>query len=191
MTPRAEPSRRKAPWLAAAVASGALVLGSPQLMGFLSRWEGENELTVYADKLAGGLPTVCKGLTRHVTSTPIVVGERWTAEKCAREERAAVERVQLELAPCFLHQPSQAVFDAATSHAWNLGAPATCGSGAMEAFNRGDWTAGCRRLSRGDDGKIVWSFTSHIDTKTGQKVLTFVQGLANRRGAETQLCLQP
>lgn len=191
MTPRAEPSRRKAPWLAAAVASGALVLGSPQLMGFLSRWEGENELTVYADKLAGGLPTVCKGLTRHVTSTPIVVGERWTAEKCAREERAAVERVQLELAPCFLHQPSQAVFDAATSHAWNLGAPATCGSGAMEAFNRGDWTAGCRRLSRGDDGKIVWSFTSHIDPKTGQKVLTFVQGLANRRGAETQLCLQP
>lgn len=191
MAQRAEQRSRKAPWLAAAVASGALVLGSPQLMGFLGRWEGENQLTVYADKLAGGLPTVCKGLTRHVTSTPIIVGERWTAEKCAREERAAVERVQLQLAPCFLLQPTQTVFDAATSHAWNLGAPATCGSGAMQAFNRGDWATGCRRLSRGDDGKVVWSFTSSIDPKTGQKVLTFVQGLANRRGAETQLCLQP
>lgn len=184
------PARRKAPWLAAAVASGSIVLGSPALMDFLGRWEGKNQLVVYADPLAGGLPTVCKGLTRHVTSTPIVVGERWSPEKCDREERAAVEKVQLELAPCFVSKPPQTVFDAATSHAWNLGAPATCGSGAMAAFNEGDYERGCRRLSRGDDGKIVWSFTSHIDKATGKKVLTFVQGLGNRRADETKLCLK-
>lgn len=166
---------------------GALVLGGAGLMAFLGDWEGEGQYTVYADKLAGGLPTVCEGLTKHVTSTPIIVGERWSRAKCDAEVKAAVERVQLQVAACFKVLPPQPVFDAASSHAWNLGAPATCGSGAMAAFNRGDWATGCRRLSRGDDGSIVWSFTSRM--VDGRKVFTFVQGLANRRAAETAMCL--
>lgn len=187
--PRAA-GRRNAHWLAAATATGAIVLANPDLMAFLSKWEEgpKRQLVVYPDKLAGGLPTVCMGLTRHVTSTPIIVGERWTEEQCQREERAAVEKVQLQLAPCFLIQPGQAVFDMATSHAWNLGAAATCGSGAMAAWNRGAWDLGCQRISRGDDGRMVWSFTSHIDPKTGLKVFTFRQGLANRRADETARC---
>lgn len=168
--------------------AGSLILVSGSFMAFLGSWEGENELVVYADKLAGGLPTVCRGLTRHVTSTPIIVGERWTPEKCEHEEAVAAEKVQLQVAACFKVLPPQMVFEAASSHAWNLGAPATCGSKAMEAFNRRDWALGCRRLSRGDDGKVVWSFTSHIGPD-GKKVLTFVKGLANRRAAETGLCL--
>jgi len=32
---------------------------------------------VYADKLAGGLPTVCKGITKWASPYPVVVGERW------------------------------------------------------------------------------------------------------------------
>lgn len=166
---------------------GALVLGGAGLLGFLGNWEGAGEYTVYADKLAGGVPTVCEGLTKHVTSTPIIVGEKWSRAKCDAEVGAAVARVQLQLAGCFKILPPQRVFDAASSHAWNLGAPATCGSGAMAAFNRGEWDRGCRRLSRGDDGTIVWSFTSRM--VDGKKVFTFVQGLANRRAAETDLCL--
>ena len=69
---------------------GSLVLGSAALLGFLGQWEGQGQHVVYADKLAGGLPTVCKGLTRHVTTTPIIVGQRWSAEKCQREETAAL-----------------------------------------------------------------------------------------------------
>ena len=169
---------------------GSLVLGSAALLGFLGQWEGQGQHVVYADKLAGGLPTVCKGLTRHVTTTPIIVGQRWSAEKCQREETAALQRVQTALAQCFKVLPPQYVFDAASSHAWNFGHPSTCASLAMQSFNRQDWDTGCRRLSMSDAGRPVWSFTSHINPKTGIKTYTIIQGLANRRHAETSFCRQ-
>jgi len=175
-------------WVAAL--GGAVTLLSPALIDHLQRWEsGKGRvLTVYADKLAGGLPTVCNGLTRHVTATPIRVGDRWTEEQCIAEEAAAIERVQRALLPCFKRLPPPSVLDMASSHAWNLGAASTCTSGAMQAWNRGEWQHGCQRISRGDDGRLVWSFTSHIDPRTGEKVYTFVQGLANRRADETVKC---
>ena len=169
---------------------GSLVLGSAALLGFLGQWEGQGQHVVYADKLAGGLPTVCKGLTRHVTTTPIIVGQRWSAEKCQREETAALQRVQTALAQCFKVLPPQYVFDAASSHAWNFGHPSTCNSLAMASFNQGDWDTGCRRLSMSDAGRPVWSFTSHTNPKTGAKTYTFIQGLANRRQDETSFCRQ-
>ena len=58
----------------------------------------------------------------------------------------------------------------------------------MQSFNRQDWDTGCRRLSMSDAGRPVWSFTSHINPKTGIKTYTFIQGLANRRQAETSFC---
>ncbi len=170
--------------------AGSLVLASTALVGFLGQWEGQGQFVVYADKLAGGLPTVCKGLTRHVTTTPIIVGQRWSAEKCEREELAALQRVQTALAQCFKVLPPQYVFDAASSHAWNFGHPSTCASLAMQSFNRQDWDTGCRRLSLSDEGRPVWSFTTRTDPKTGEKIVTFVQGLANRRKAETSFCRQ-
>lgn len=178
----------KVVWVAAL--GGFVTLLSPTLMDHLQKWESgpERVLIVYADQLAGGLPTVCNGLTRHVTRTPIVVGERWTEEKCAVEEANALERVQRDLLACFKRLPPPSVLDMASSHAWNLSASATCGSGAMSAWNRGEWERGCQRISRGDDGRMVWSFTSRIDPATGRKVFTFVQGLANRRADETTKC---
>ena len=161
------------------VGGASLVAGSAALMTFLHQWEGR-EYVVYADKLANGIPTVCKGITRHVTDTPIVVGERWSAEKCDREEQAALIKVQGQLAPCFKIAPPEAVFDSATSMAWNVGAPSVCRSGAMQAWNQGDWALGCRRISRSDGGQLVWSFAAG----------KFVQGLANRRAAETNWCLR-
>ena len=86
--------------------------------------------------------------------------------------------------------PPQSVFDAATSHAWNNGTAATCGSLAMQAWNAGNWELGCRRLAFSDGGSRVWSYV-----KTGKMLpngrpeYRFVQGLANRRDAEYQLCL--
>lgn len=167
---------------------GSLVLSSAALLGFLGTWEGAEQHMVYADKLAAGLPTVCKGLTRHVTSTPIIVGQRWSSDKCQHEETAALQRVQTALAQCFKVMPPQYVFDAASSHAWNFGHTSTCTSLAMSSFNQGDWATGCRRLSMSDAGRPVWSFTSRTDPKTGAKVYTFIQGLANRRQAETSFC---
>lgn len=174
------------------VAGATLVAGSPYLMGFLQKWESGKArvLVVYADALAGGLPTVCNGLTRHVTSTPIIVGERWTNEKCEDEERAAVVAVQQRLALCFRRPPPQMVFDMATSHAWNLGPGATCGSGAMQAWNRGEWARGCQRIARGDDGQLVWSFVRDGKNADGSPRFKFVKGLANRRADEAATCFQ-
>lgn len=178
----------KVVWVAAL--GGFVTLLSPDLVAHLQKWESgpQRALIVYADKLAGGLPTVCNGLTRHVTRTPIVVGERWAPEKCVVEEANALERVQRDLLACFKRLPPPSVLDMGSSHAWNFGAQATCGSGAMAAWNRGEWEHGCQRISHGDDGRMVWSFTSHIDPATGKKVFTFVQGLANRRADEATKC---
>lgn len=170
----------------AKIAAWGLVLCSPILYAFLGKWEGDSQYVVYADKLAGGLPTVCRGLTRHVTDTPIIVGERWTAEKCEREERAAIIKVQHEVAACFNRHPPQSVFDAASEHAWNFGSGATCGSAAMKAWNRGEWALGCRRMEFGDDGRRVWSYV-----KDGNGGYRFVQGLANRREAARAMCMKP
>lgn len=171
-----------------------LLLGTVAVAAFIGIWEGgkdrDGSSVAYADKLAGGLPTVCAGLTRHITSTPIVVGERWSAEKCLAEEQKAITTVQLRLEQCFNRMPPQSVFDAATSHAWNNGTSATCGSLAMQAWNAGNWDLGCRRLAFSDSGSRVWSYV-----KTGKMLpngkpeYRFVQGLANRRDAEYQLCL--
>lgn len=172
---------------------GTLVLGALASWGLIDRWEsgGQVHLTVYADRLAGGLPTVCSGLTRHVTSTPIIVGERWTLEKCGREESAALERVQQGLLRCFRRVPPQSVFDAATSHAWNVGVPNTCGSAAMRAWNEGNWRLGCERIAHSDAGRPVWSSvrTGRI-LPNGQPEFRFVQGLYNRRLDEVRACMK-
>lgn len=172
-----------------------LLLGTVAVAAFIGMWEGgktgDGSSVVYADRLARGLPTVCGGLTRHITTTPIVVGERWSAEKCLAEERKAIATVQLQLEKCFHSMPPQSVFDAATSHAWNNGVSATCGSSAMTAWNAGDWMLGCRRLAVSDGGRRIWSYV-----KTGRKLpdgkpeYRFVQGLANRRDAERKMCAE-
>lgn len=166
------------PKVIAAIVAAGLTVASPSLYDFLGRWEGKSEYVVYADKLAGGLPTVCRGLTRHVTDTPIVVGQRWTPEKCRAEEEAAITLVQTQLFPCFVETPPQWVFDAASSHAWNFGAGRTCASAAMRAWKAGDWVLGCRRLRFGDDGRDVWVFAGGNRTP----------GLVNRRDAERLMC---
>lgn len=170
------------------VAGAALQPASPWILDYLERWEsgGNRVLVAYADTLAGGLPTVCNGLTRWVTDTPIVVGAYWPAEKCEAEEAAAVARVQQRLASCFQRTPTQRVFDVATSHAWNFGVGATCGSQAMVAWNAGQWALGCQRLSKSDAGKPVWSYA--CTTLDRERRCTFVRGLAARRADESAQC---
>ena len=171
-----------------------LVLGSVALFAFLAAWEGgkagSGSSVVYADKLANNIPTVCNGLTRHVTKTPIIVGETWSAEKCALEERRAVIDMQTKLETCFARIPPQSVFDMASSHAWNFGWGATCGSQAMKAWNAGDWNLGCRRLAYSDGGNPVWSYVSTGRVVDGKPEKKFVRGLANRRQAEFKECVK-
>lgn len=168
-------------------AGGTLLVASNVLEDTLARWE-RRVLVVYPDKLARDLPTVCKGLTKHITNTPIRIGERWTIERCIEEERRAITKLQTSLIQCFDIAPPQHVFDAATSHAWNNGMPATCGSAAMKAWNRGDWMLGCRRMAFSDAGRPVWSYVWTGRMIGGRKEMRFVQGLQNRRQAERAMC---
>lgn len=177
------------------VAAGiaGLVLASAGMLAFINGWEdgGKPQSVVYADRLAGGLPTACGGLTKHITTTPIIVGESWSAEKCEREQGAAIAKLQRQLLRCFTSAPPQSVFDAATSHAWNVGVGSTCNSGAMAAWNKNQWGLGCQRLAVSDSGRPVWSYV-----RTGRKLangkpeMRFVQGLANRRAAEWKFCME-
>lgn len=183
-TPSPTPSKRFGPKVA---------LGTAALVAFLSVWEGgkdaDGSSRVYADSLAGNIPTVCNGLTKQVTDTPIVVGEVWPAEKCVAEEQRAIVSMQRTLETCFTVQPPQSVFDMASSHAWNFGPSATCGSLAMQAWKRGEWALGCKRLAYSDEGTPVWSYVKTGRTVDGKPEKKLVRGLANRRNAEFQNCV--
>ncbi|MGZ9981567.1 lysozyme [Bordetella bronchiseptica] len=164
---------------AALVASGALALFSPALQSFLERWEGGRQNTVYADKLAGGLPTVCKGITKYTSPDPLVVGDYWSPERCAEVERLVVTKGQLSLADCVNVSINQPIFDALSSHSHNFGVPRTCASRAVGLINAGRMAEGCDALAHAPDGTPVWSYANG----------KFVRGLYNRRRAERGLCL--
>ena len=167
----------------ALVSSGSLMLFSPGLQEHLGRWEGNGIQIVYADRLAEGLPTVCKGITPHTSPIPLRLGDRWTAQQCLDAERWVVSRDQTALARCIEVSVTQPVFDALSSHAHNFGVGSTCASRAVKLINAGDIPAGCDALAHAPDGTPVWSYVSRGARKE------FVRGLYNRRLAERALCL--
>lgn len=168
------------------IAAGVLVLGSGALTAFLGTWEGNGQNVVYADNLARGLPTVCKGITKHTSPVPVVVGEYWSDARCAEIEQMVVQKGQLTLADCLTNQAiSQNTFDALSSHAHNLGTANTCASRAVGLINAGRIADGCRALAWALDGKPVWTYVTDAQ---GRKV--FVPGLYNRRRAEAAMCAE-
>lgn len=165
------------------VAGATLVAASPWLIKFIPSWERDHKAptTVYADKLAGGLPTVCSGITKHVATVPVIVGEVWSEEKCAEQEAQAITKIQVTLARCFTRPVPQSVFDSATSHAWNFGVSKTCASESMKQWNYGDIRLGCSLLAYQYDEKTPnWSYAGGV----------FYRGLHNRRIAERDNCVK-
>ncbi|GFM86104.1 phage lysozyme [Pseudomonas cichorii] len=164
------------------IAAGVLILGSGVLTGFLGKWEGEGQNVVYADKLARGLPTVCKGITRYTSPYPVIVDDYWSDARCAEVEALVIEKGQLSLADCLTNQAiGQNTFDALSSHAHNFGTPTTCASRAVGLINAGRIAEGCKALAWAPDGKTpVWAYAGN----------TFIRGLHYRRLAEMELCLK-
>jgi len=169
------------------IATGAIALVSASLLGFLGQWEGEGQNVVYADQLARGLPTVCKGITRHTSPYPVVIGDYWSDARCDQVEQLVIENNQLQLADCITNQHvGQNTFDALSSHAHNFGVPTTCASRAVGLINAGRIADGCQALAWAPDGKTpVWAFVT--DAQGGKQ---FVRGLHARRLAEASLCAQ-
>jgi GH24 family phage-related lysozyme (muramidase) len=169
------------------IAAGGIALCSSTLVLFLGTWEGNGQNTVYADKLAQGLPTVCKGITRHTSPYPVVVGDYWSDARCNEVEQLVIRKGQLQLADCITNQQvGQNTFDALSSHGHNFGTPSTCASRAMGLINAGRIKDGCKALAWAPDSKTpVWAF---ITTAQGKKV--FIPGLHARRLAEAALCAE-
>lgn len=179
--------------MAIAVATGGVTLVSVPLMRHISVAEdGGKRRPVYADQLAGGLPTACLGITKHVSPYPVVVGEVWSEAKCMEVGARVVRRQQLALADCLDVVVPQPVFDALTSHAHNFGVPATCVSRAVGLINAGRLADGCDAIAHAPDGKTpVWSYvrTGKV-LPDGKHELRYVQGLYNRRLVERAMCLR-
>ena len=167
------------------IATGAIALASATLMAFLGTWEGDGQNIVYPDKLAGGLPTVCKGITRYTSPSPVIVGDYWSDARCTEVEGLVVRKGQLQLADCLSNEAIvQNTFDALSSHAHNVGTANTCASRAVGLINVGRIAEGCKALAWAPDGRTpVWSYVTNAQ---GKKV--FVPGLHNRRRAEAGLC---
>lgn len=177
-------NKKGAATAAAAVAAGMLSLYSPDFDKGLSRWEGEGQNTVYADRLAHGLPTVCRGLTKHtVKDMPIIVGDYWSEEKCAEVEAEVTKGGQMEVASCLPFDTPQSVFDAFSLFGHNVGSPNVCASRAAREAWAGDWMASCRAIAYAEDGRPVWS---SVKQKDG--TYKFIQGVHNRRVWESNLC---
>ncbi|MGF6490554.1 lysozyme [Pseudomonas frederiksbergensis] len=169
------------------ITAGAIALCSSGLLAFLGTWEGNGQNVVYADRLARGLPTVCKGITRHTSPYPVVIGDYWSDARCDQVEQLVIEKGQLQLADCITNQQvGQNTFDALSSHAHSFGVPSTCASRAVGLINAGRIADGCKAIAWAPDGKTpVWAFVTDAQ---GRK--QFVRGLHARRLAEAELCAQ-
>lgn len=149
--------------------SGGILVAGLAALAFVSGWEGD-EKVAYADKLAGGLPTVCNG---H-TGPDVRVGDVWSKERCDAILVTNLEKHGLGLLACVQVPINQNTYDALASWTFNVGVSAACGSTLVKLLNMGNLTGACGQLLR-------WNRASGVE----------VRGLTNRRKAERELCLKP
>lgn len=151
-------------------------LTGPLATSTLDRVEG-NVLHVYADNIAGGVPTYCAGRTDW--SAP--VGTKLTSDDCKAVNKTTLLEFGYAVLGCttWAHlTPTRLV--ALTIFAINVGKDGACGSQAVKNINAGNIVEGCNLLARTPSGAPNWSFSNGV----------YVQGLQNRRQAERSLCLE-
>ena len=149
-------------------------LTSPLAYATLERWEG-NVLQVYADHLAGGLPTYCAGRTDPAA----IVGTRLTGDQCQQVNKATLLEYGYAVLGCVSwEQLTTRRLVALTIFAINVGQQGACGSQAVRQINAGNVLAGCDLIARTPSGAPNWSTAGGV----------YLQGLQNRRQAERVLC---
>jgi len=149
-------------------------LTSPLAYSTLERVEG-NVLQVYADNLAGGLPTFCAGRTDRGA----VVGTRLTSDQCREINKSTLLEYGYAVLGCADWRyltPTRLV--GLTIFAINVGKEGACGSQAMRVINTGRIAQGCDLIAFKPDGSPNWSMAGGV----------FVPGLFNRRKGERALC---
>ena len=149
-------------------------LTSPLAYTELERWEG-NIPRVYADKLARGLPTYCAGRTDWSAK----VGTVLTSDECKEVNKITLLEYGYHMLGCvnWDHLTPKRLI-ALTMFSVNVGKAGACGSQAVKQINVGNITAGCNLIARTPAGLPNWSSANGV----------YVQGLQNRRQAESALC---
>lgn len=153
--------------------ASAVLIATP----FVAQWEGVKPVP-YADRLAGGLMTVCAGETR------VAMRVYSHAECMAMLESALTENLTIVRASVKVATAPE--MDAAfISFIHNVGPGAFRSSAALRAVNAGDYAAACRALAHKD-------FSSGVCRGYGCGWASgkMVKGLQNRRLAERDLCLK-
>lgn len=150
-------------------------LTSPLAYVTLERLEG-NVLRVYADKLAGGIPTYCAGRTDWKAK----VGTRLTNDECRDVNKATLIEFGYAVLGCTdWNQLTPGRLIGLTMFAINVGKQGACSSSAVRYINAGRVGEGCNLLAYKPDGAPNWSYAQGV----------YVKGLHNRRLAERDLCL--
>lgn len=147
------------------IAGGALAAMLAVATPLVAGWEGYSSKP-YADKLAGGLMTVCFGETR-------VKMREYTRAECEDMLRDGVGEFAAGVAkrnPELVGHPNQ--WGAASSLAYNVGLANYNRSTVAKRFSAGDWKGAC-------DAFLAWRFADGKEIK----------GLLNRRMSERKLCL--
>lgn len=150
-------------------------LTGPLAVGTLERWEG-NITRVYADQLAGGLPTYCAGRTDPGAQ----VGAKLTDDQCREVNKITLLEYGYSVLECVdWDDLTERRLVALTIFAVNVGKAGACGSQAVRYINAGRYAQGCNLIAYTPGGTPNWS-------SAGGR---FVDGLHNRRKAERVLCL--
>ena len=151
-------------------------LTSPLAYNTLERWEG-NIKRVYADNLAGGLPTYCAGRTDRAA----IVGTPLTDDQCREVNKTTLLEYGFAMLGCVNWDYLTAKrLISLTIFAINVGKAGACGSQAVQNINVGRVEQGCDLIARTPSGAPNWSSADGV----------YVQGLQNRRQAERSLCLE-
>src|ERR1017187_2195680 len=135
--------------------------------GLIAPFEGLS-LHAVPDALAGGLPTVCYGMTKY--DRPVKLGDHYTREQCLQFLIADIPKYGKGLDPCIKTTVTNHQVAAAIDAGYNLGDPTICRSTFMRRLNEDDPHA-C-------DSLIVFT---HASGK-------WIYGLERRRKAEIKTC---
>lgn len=145
--------------------AAALALALSLATGLVTRWEGKSN-AVYLD--GGGVPTVCTG---H-TGPDVRMGQpKRSNQECDRLLKVDMTKHGDGLLKCLSAGVPTPLLGGFWSFTFNVGVTKACGSTAVRKANAGDYQGACTELSR-------WAFDNGVR----------VQGLANRRADERQVC---
>jgi lysozyme len=167
--------------------TAGVVVAAASLLAFVSGWEGES-LPVYADKLAGGLPTVCNG---H-TGPDVKLGDVWTKEQCDAVLIKNIEKHGEGILACITAPLNQNEYEAYSSLAFNNGVAAVCNSSIPIKLKEGRRSDACNTIL---EFNKVRDYTKPKIYNQRKKVWEYplvpVRGLTNRRKAEWAVCVTP